>query len=1650
MSDTTSTKQSPIPLSRKCKVLRGRRFLGCAAFNIIKISAPSTLNRLKGYLISIPIAYTFTTLIPTIIWRLNSTTLVSWVVNSTNPQINDLYKDRLKIFYPGVINISSAVLTDSGNYTVTVKGPLDQILAETTIPVNIQDKITIFSPTVVETTVGGLISLPITYTPPLWAPVITWTQGKKNAVTWDKDNDFLQIDDSYKGRLEVYGAGSINISNAGVLDSGIYTVSVEGVDSGQVTRSIKVTVQATEPINISAPTLLNVLAGGMIIIPISYPSNVSNPLISWSKGVSPLVTWGANITVQINNSYNGRLQINYPGSISISNAVVTDSGNYTVTVEAANRVTAQAVVQVLVYAKAITLYYPTMLEVVHGAILSLQIAFPPTLLPATISWKRNSDLLVTWVINSSQLQINTAYLDRLQIFYPGSINISRSTSSDTGNYTVMVSEGADVLPALAVIPVTVYDEVKISTQTMLEVWEGDAIFIPITYLPVVPNATITWRNASSILAVWVASRNLLTIEYSYQGRLEVYGDGSVNISHAMVSDGGLYTVRVERGGQVFAQRDINVYVHEINISAPLAIDVLITDDILIMITYTLTTLTPTISWTMNGSTLVSWVVNSTAPKIKENYNDRLQIFYPGSITISKAVFNDTGSYTVLVKWADNILAQANISVNVYVTDVNISSPRVLEVWEGDTLSINIEHTYTDFLPTIVWVKNETRLVTWKENSTDPQIDKEYSDRLQITYPGSINISKANLNDKGNYTVTVEIDGKILAKATIEVMVNASEVINISAPKVLDVTNCDVILINISYSKTIFPPTVSWSINSTELTTWVVNTSLLQINTTYKDRLEIYYPGSINISEARFSDSGNYTVRVEAKHALPAEAVIQVNVSAEAFNLTTPEKVDIMEGGVISIPIMYTPTEDITTISWERHSADLVTWVVNSTLLKINSTYLDRMDITYPGNIRIANAMKSDSGEYTVKVKAKHKIPAENNILVNVYGTAIKLDADRNFTFFEGSTISIPIVYTPRELNPIITWTRNSNRIVSWIVGDPTVAMARAYQSRITIFSSGSLNISNAVLSDTGRYTVRAEGANQSATEIDIEVVILENNKTESLSGGQIAGVVVGTAVGVPSAIGGSYLAANKILSSSPSVPQLPEIAQPPPTDLQQSPPKQRSFKNRKRSSGRQKLTSSENGDDGTDGMGEETQSSPESQHQREEPEQTRSAPKSEPQEEELQREETQQNQSTPESQPQEEEPQPENSQEEREEEEEESDEEEQAEEQLEEEEKSEVEEGAEEEEVEEEEEAEEEEQVEEEEEEVEEEEEAEEEEEEEEVAEEKGEPEDPEIIEILFPFVEGIFALWILQYFHTLDSLSEDSQVVHHYASDLQTGKAEPKSEAEAEEHEQESEAQETDYKVESEGAPEGREVGEEPERVSEGREPEEEEHNPKEELEKRDPMEGEPKKAVPEEGPEKEPKGDPEVRNPEKLEPGEELVKEKAEDEPHNEPEKEEPELEGEPKDSQVVHHYASDLQTGKAEPKSEAEAEEHEQESEAQETDYKVESEGAPEGREVGEEPERVSEERETEEEEDNPKEELEKREPMEGETKEAEPEEGPEEEPKGDPEVRDPEKLEPVEELVKEKAEDEPQNEPEKEEPELEAEPKVTSCSFSSAEH
>lgn len=278
-----------------------------------------------------------------------------------------------------IFNIASVDIADAGSYSVVISNLCENVTSTTAV-VTVNDLPTISNqPQGTTVCEGQPINLSVVAT------------GAQLAYQW------------FKNGVAISGAtaSTFIIPNASILDAGDYTVNVNGLCGGTPVMSTIAQVVVNQIPTITQPSDVTVCSGQTVTLTIAT-SGGTNVTYQWFNGTVPIA--GATSP-----------------TLTINNATVTDSGNYTcqVTSESCGTITSTVAVVIVNQAPAIVSQSGNQ-EICVGQALSLQVATTGT------------NLTYQWFKGTSPIAGANA----------STYNIPNAAQTDSGDYFVEISSAS--------------------------------------------------------------------------------------------------------------------------------------------------------------------------------------------------------------------------------------------------------------------------------------------------------------------------------------------------------------------------------------------------------------------------------------------------------------------------------------------------------------------------------------------------------------------------------------------------------------------------------------------------------------------------------------------------------------------------------------------------------------------------------------------------------------------------------------------------------------------------------------------------------------------------------------------------------------------------------------------------------------------------------------------------------------------------------------------------------------------------------------------------------------------------------------------------------------------------------------------------------
>ncbi|XP_069803401.1 carcinoembryonic antigen-related cell adhesion molecule 7-like isoform X2 [Dendropsophus ebraccatus] len=226
-------------------------------------------------------------------------------------------------------------------------------------------------------------------------------------------------------------------------------------------------------------------------------------------------------------------------------------------------------------------------------------------------------------------------------------------------------------------------------------------------------------------------------------------------------------------------------------------------------------------------------------------------------------------------------------------------------------------------------------------------------------------------------------------------------------------------------------------------------------------------------------------------ALNLLLLVYTGRKAAAITVQSDSSTNYLVGKNITLSITYTSikTPDV---SWAKDGVQVATFIKG---------FADELDVNKQkiignGSLLIYNSTKSDSGNYTVSVSALGEATGTLTFPVQVYDPVTNVLVSQSPATVDESTPAVSLTCSAATGAVTYTWTRNETQLPS-------------NSSYVTLDGGKTLQIKLPNRTFTGNYTCKVSNPVDSASASYVLNVLY----SDSLSGGAIAGIVIGSVFG---------------------------------------------------------------------------------------------------------------------------------------------------------------------------------------------------------------------------------------------------------------------------------------------------------------------------------------------------------------------------------------------------------------------------------------------------------------------------------------------------------------------------------------------------------
>ncbi|XP_026100757.1 uncharacterized protein LOC113071680 [Carassius auratus] len=594
--------------------------------------------------------------------------------------------------------------------------------------------------------------------------------------------------------------------------------------------------------------------------------------------------------------FRSRLKLDQTGSLTITNVRTNHSGLYKAEVSH-NTGTSYIMFRVTVYESP---------SVIAGTETELKLMSVKEGDPVTLHVPQiQGDELIVWrfgdegkLIAKADIEAKSSSLydeterfrDRLKLDQTGSLTITNTRTTDSGEYKVKISSNKQTLYKRFIV--TVSGVFGAETGEVKSVMEGDSVTLNPDLTQIQGFIQIQWRFGDPVIA------QIDGKEISYPSHTEIFRDrlqldqtGSLTIRNMRTKHSGLYKLQVDHSTGISLMKfTVTVYESPSVIAGTEAkmkiVSVMEGDPVTFHVPQ------------IQGDELIVWRFGDEGKLIAkadieakslslyddtdERFRDRLKLDQTGSLTITNTRTTDSGEYKVKISSNKQTLYKR---FTVTVSGVfGAETGEVKSVMEGDSVTLNPDLTQIQGFIQIEWRFGDPVIaqIDGKEISY-PSHTEIFRDRLQLDQTGSLTIRNMRTKHSGLYKLQVDHStGISLMKFTVTVYESPSVIAaGVTELKLMSVKEGDPVTLHVP------------QIQGDELIVWrfgdegkliakadieTKSSSLYdETDERFRDRLQLDQTGSLTITNTRTTDSGEYKVKISSnKQTLYKRFTVTVN------------------------------------------------------------------------------------------------------------------------------------------------------------------------------------------------------------------------------------------------------------------------------------------------------------------------------------------------------------------------------------------------------------------------------------------------------------------------------------------------------------------------------------------------------------------------------------------------------------------------------------------------------------------------------------------------------------------------------------------------------------------------------------------------------
>uniref|UniRef100_A0A8C1LBI2 Ig-like domain-containing protein n=1 Tax=Cyprinus carpio TaxID=7962 RepID=A0A8C1LBI2_CYPCA len=1052
-----------------------------------------------------------------ITWYFND--IIIAVINGVQSKIctDERFRDRLKLDHQtGSLTIKNTRTTDSGFYKLQIRSSRFTIMRSFSVSASSYSvdsgKVSVME--------GDLVTLH-TAVETNQQEEIRWRFNDMLIAGITGDLSFICTDvqcnnpaERFRDRLKLdHQTGSLTIRDIRTTDSGDYTLEINS--SSSIQRNVSVTVTGVSAAERDKMKRKSVKEGESVTLDTHV---INKPDIMWHFNETVITGDQCKICTDFQckdaeERFRDRLKLdNQTGSLTITNTRTTDSGLYKLQITSYStiHVTSVKSFSVTVTSNVMSDDSDT-LFVTEGDSFTLKYDMRKT---------QNQDILlhhdgigypVGNCIYLSCEYANREFRDRLKVNENGSLTITNTTVTDSGDYGISIYGGHD---SFRIGSYSVVVRVFFSFDTDgVSVMEGDSVTLHTGVLlnqeekirdQIIPKKRNSFQIELTTKITWYFNQTAIAriLEYNpfrhrrictdvlcnkgnerFRDRLKLdRKTGSLTIRDIRTTDSGLYDLLIN-WDHIFSVRSTSsntkifiVAVHDVPAAErhKMKRKSVKEGESVTLDTHVTKNPNNSITWYFNDIRIAVITGDQSEICSVERFRDRLKLDHQtGSLTITNTTNTDSGLYKLQIRSSRFTIIR---SFSVSAASYSVDSGKV-SLMEGDSITFHTD-VETNQQEEIRWRFNKILIAEIIGDLSFICIDvqcnnyaERFRDRLKLDHQtGSLTIIDIRTTDSGDYTL--EINSSSIIQRNVSVTVTGVSAAERDKMKTKSVKEGESVTLD---TYVINKPDIMWHFNKTVITgdqcKICTDVQCEYSEERFRDRLKLdNQTGSLTITNTRITDSGLYKLQITSYSTIRVTSV-------KSFSVTVT--------GVVPVSVR---TRDSLTLrnNVKTNQQEEIRWYFNDTLiaeitddLKIctnvwcKERFKDRLKLEEFGSLAIMNIRTEDAGEY--------KLMISGSIVEIFYVSVTSYSVDSGkVSVKEGYSVTL---HTDVETNQQVEIRWHFNKIlIAGITGlsrynckdiQCNKDVAERFRDRLQLqYRTGSLTIMNTRTTDSGDYELQ--------------------------------------------------------------------------------------------------------------------------------------------------------------------------------------------------------------------------------------------------------------------------------------------------------------------------------------------------------------------------------------------------------------------------------------------------------------------------------------------------------------------------------------------------------------------------------------------------